>query len=400
MSDIFQNGDITTLHRLGGGGVARIERELCTFQKSTPIALVLPCHVRDLRTLSAIAAELRNVRYLRQIIVGLDGAPRRADFLRARRSVATMPVPPLIVWNDGPRMRRLHRALAGAGFAAGPAGKGRNVWICTGAVLAFAEAAAIAVHDCDVVTYERELLARLCHPVVHPALGFDFCKGWYARFNRRLHGRVMRLLVTPLLRALRGTLGEHPLLTFLDTFRYPLAGEFAMSTTLARRVRMHGDWAFDIGLLAEVSRHCAPRAICQGELCENYDHKHQRLSPRDSARGLHRMAADIVRAILGRLADEGLQLDAACHRALHRDYARHATDLVRRYAADAAFNGLAFSRAEELAAIAVFAGCIRAAQPAAAAPLIPDWDSVQAARPNFLPELRTAILADAAGAGD
>ena len=62
-------------------------------------------------------------------------------------------------------------------------------------------------------------------------------------------------------------------------------------------------------MLAEVFRNSAPRSICQAELCENYDHKHQELSPRDPEKGLNRMAVDIMRSIFRRMASEGIKLD-------------------------------------------------------------------------------------------
>ena len=52
-----------------------------------------------------------------------------------------------------------------------------------------------------VLSLFSALLARLCYPVAHPSLGFDFCKGYYARVTEKLNGRVMRLLITPRLRA-------------------------------------------------------------------------------------------------------------------------------------------------------------------------------------------------------
>ena len=49
----------------------------------------------------------------------------------------------------------------------------------------------------------------------------------------RINGPVARLYLTPLLRSLKTIFGHLPVLYFLDSFRYPLAGEFAMSATLA-----------------------------------------------------------------------------------------------------------------------------------------------------------------------
>ena len=59
------------------------------------------------------------------------------------------------------------------------------------------------MHDCDILTYKREMLARLIYPVANPTFSYKFCKGYYSRIaNNSMNGRVCRLLVTPLLRAL------------------------------------------------------------------------------------------------------------------------------------------------------------------------------------------------------
>jgi glucosyl-3-phosphoglycerate synthase len=257
----------------------------------------------------------------------------------------------------------------------------------------------VAVHDCDILTYSRELLARLCYPVAHPSLGFDFCKGYYARVTERLNGRVMRLLVTPLLRALKSIIGQHPYLVYMDTFRYPLAGEFSMDLDVVRRIRIPADWALEVGMLSEVIRNCAPRAICQSELCDNYDHKHQELSARDADRGLNKMAADIARAFFQRMAAEGIKLDAGLFDTLMSAYMRQAEDTLRFYAADSALNGLKYPRHEEETAVATFVRSIRLAskqlqEDPLGAPLISNWNRVESALPNFLDELREAVRLD------
>ena len=401
MADFFQSGALATLHRLGPPRVPELEAELTTFARERPIALVLPCHLRDLggRGLAAIVRELAHVPYLQQIVVGVDGATRRADWLKARAFFRKLPQPTTLLWNDGPRLRRLLKKLDAHDFSAGPTGKGRNVWLCLGVVLAGEQARVVAVHDCDILTYSRELLARLCHPVAHPSLGFDFCKGYYARVTDRLNGRVMRLLITPLLRALRGLVGAHPFLVFLETFRYPLAGEICLEADLARRLRIPCDWALEVGVLAEVFRNAAPRAICQSELCDNYDHKHQELSPRDASHGLHRMAIDIARSLFHRLAAEGIRLDAALLDTLLSTYLRQADDALRSYAADASINGLEYPRHDEERAVATFAHSLRTAGKAfqkapAEYPLIPSWNRVESALPHFLEELREAVRLD------
>jgi glucosyl-3-phosphoglycerate synthase len=342
MSDFFQTGAIATLHRLGTSDVPRMERELTAFAQETPVALVLPCHVRELgsKALRHIVRELKAVPYLAQVVVGVDGATRRTEFERARRLFGQLPQPTALLWNDGSRLKALLERLEEADLSAGAGGKGRNLWICFGYVLACEKARMVAVHDCDILTYSRELLARLVYPVAHPSLGFDFCKGYYARVTDRLNGRVMRLMMTPLVRALKSILGPHPYLVYMDTFRYPLAGEFAMDLDLVRRVRIPHDWSVEVGLLAEVYRNCAPRAICQSELCQNYDHKHQEISPRDPDKGLNRMAADIAASLFHRMAAEGIKLDAGLFDTLLSAYNRQAEDTLRFYNADSVINGM------------------------------------------------------------
>lgn len=401
MSDFFQTGAIATLHRLGAPNIARLEAALETYAEETPIALVLPCHIRELGTkaLKLITRELERVRYLKQIVVGIDGATRARDWHRARKIFGRLPQNVTLLWNDGPRMRALFHKLEDAELNPGPGGKGRNVWICFGFVLASEQARMVAVHDCDILTYSRELLARLCYPVAHPSLGLDFCKGYYARSTDRLNGRVMRLLVTPMLRALKSILGPHPFLVYLDTFRYPLAGEVCLDVDLVRRVRIPHDWALEVGMLAEVFRNCAPRAICQSELCDNYDHKHQELSVRDVEKGLNKMAVDISKSIFRRMAAEGIKLDAGLFDTLLSAYSRHAEDSLRVYAADAAINGLIFPRHEEETAVTTFVRGIRTAAKAILedplwSPLIANWNRIQSALPAFLDELNETVRLD------
>jgi glucosyl-3-phosphoglycerate synthase len=400
MSDFFQTGAIATLHRLGRTDVERLEGELRMFAEETPIALVLPCHARELDTpaLRAIVRELKYVNYLKQIIIGLDHATPR-EWKQARRFFGQLPQQPTLIWNDGPRLKRLYRRLEQSDLPVGRRGKGLNVWTCFGYVLASEQSRMVAVHDCDISTYNRELLARLCYPVAHPSMGFDFCKGYYARYTSKLNGRVMRLMMTPLLRSLLGLIGPHPLLIYMDTFRYPLAGEFSLDLDLIRRNRIPADWGLEVGLLADVFRNSAAKSICQAELCENYDHKHQELSVRDPEKGLNKMAVDIAKSLFRTMAAEGIKLDSGLFDTLLSAYVRKAEDTLRYYAADAALNGLEFDRHQEEVAVTMFVRSIRAAARAflddpLGAPLIPNWNRVHSALPNFLDELNAAVRAD------
>ncbi len=400
MADFFQDGSMATLHRLGKPNIARLEADLHEFSKQTPIALVLPCHVRELGTkaLRGILRELKNVTYIRQIVVGIDGA-NAANWKRAKSTFGQLPQNPVLLWNDGPRMKRLLEQLIESDLDPGPSGKGRNLWLCFGYVLASEKSRMVAVHDCDILTYSRELLARLCFPVAHPHLGFDFCKGYSARFTDKLNGRVMRLLFTPLIRSLQSIIGDHVFLNYLDTFRYPLSGEVSLDHDIIRRARVPSDWGVEVGMLAEVFRVSSPKSICQVDMAECYDHKHQELSARDTAKGLNKMATDIVKCVFRTLAGHGVKLDVGIFDTLLSAYIRKAEDTMRFYAADAEINSLKYDRHQEELAVATFVRSIRSdakeylVDPLGD-PMIPNWNRVEAALPHFFKAFDKAVMLD------
>ena len=407
MADFHQSGAISTLHRLGTPNVPRLEKELQSYSRIRPISLVLPCLTSEIHGpgLKGIIDTLRGVRYLRQIVVSISGADEeRGEYEDMRQvfdGVETLDGrPPVLLWNSGPRVKSLYKLLEGEGLDPGASGKGRSTWLAFGYVLATNVSRVIAVHDCDIRTYDRELLARLCYPTAHPNLNYEFAKGYYGRVADRLYGRVTRLFVTPLLRAMKATLGSHPLLDYLDSFRYPLAGECSMTTDLARINRIPGDWGLEMGTLVEVYRNCSLKRVCQVELAENYDHRHQELSEDDNSRGLHRMVADIASSTIRNLASYGVEFDAGFLNTITAAYRRTAQDAIASYSDDAALNGLVFDRHEEELAVETFTRALRGAglgfvHDPMDVPQIPNWNRVASALPGFMEELREAVDADA-----
>lgn len=400
MADFYQTGMVATLHRLVESGHERLEQELMAYAAQRPVALVLPALFSEFegQAMPHIIEQLQEVRYLRQVILTLARADE-AQFAQARRCLAGLPAEVRVIWNDGPRIESLYMKLRRNNLPVGNDGKGRSCWLAYGYVLASRKSDVIALHDCDILTYDRELLARLIYPVANPNINFEFCKGFYARVTDRMHGRVTRLLVTPLLRSLQKILGPMPLLQFLDSFRYPLAGEFAMMADLARANRIPGDWGLEIGVLAEIFRNCAVKRVCQSEICRNYDHKHQALLPDNPGQGLMKMAIDIAKTLFRTLSSEGAVFSSGVFRSLETIYIRTAEDTITRYHADALIDGLGFDRHEEEVAVETFAKSIRLAAEAfmedpLGQPLIPNWNRVIAALPEFLDELREAIDAD------
>jgi glucosyl-3-phosphoglycerate synthase len=339
------------------------------------------------------------VPYISQIVIGLDRAD--ADqYRRAHEFFSCLPQHHRILWHDGPRLTALDEELRQLDLAPREMGKGRNVWYCMGYILASNTAESIALHDCDIVTYDRSLLARLIYPVAHPQFNYEFCKGFYARVARgRIHGRVSRLLVTPLLRALKKTVGEMEYLDYMDSFRYPLAGEFSFRRDVLRDLRIPSDWGLEIGVLSEMYRNYANNRLCQVDIADTYDHKHQSLSASNDREGLSRMSIDICKALFRKLATRGVTLSPEIFRTVKATYYRIALDFVETYSADAIMNGLEFDIHREERAVELFADNIMKAGEAflhrpKERPFIPSWSRVSSAVPDVLDRLCEAVEQD------
>ncbi|HZV47653.1 MAG TPA: hypothetical protein VFG06_09960 [Thermodesulfovibrionales bacterium] len=400
MADFYQTGVIATFHRLGSVDLDKIEAELSWYTAERPIALVLPSLYSELEgdALKGIIRELREVKYIKEIVVTL-GPATEAEFRYAREFFSILPQKTRIIWNTGPRIDAIYQAIEDAELPIGEPGKGRSAWMAYGFILSEQYIHGIALHDCDIVTYDRGLLARLCYPVTNPNLDYDFCKGFYSRVTDRLHGRMTRLLVTPLIRSLQKILGYLPILVFFDSFRYPLAGEFSMDVDLARVNRIPGDWGLEVGVLAEVYRNTSIRRVCQVDIAENYEHKHQDLSPDDASKGLHKMCVDICQSVFRTLASEGIVFSDGIFKTLVATYVRTAQDMLKRYQDDAAINNLFFDRHEESLAVETFTNGVKKAaeiitEDPLGVPLIASWDRVTSAIPDILDKIKEAVEDD------
>lgn len=404
MSDFHQNGVITDFHNLTRRPVETLEAELLGFSQRRPMSLILPSLYSELEgpALASIVDEIAQVPYLAEVVIGLDRADRE-QFLHARAFFARLPQPHRILWNDGPRLRALDDELEAQGLSPREPGKGRNVWFCAGFVQASGQGEVVGLHDCDILTYDRGLLARLFYPVAHPHFNYEFCKGYYPRIAEgKLNGRVSRLMVTPLLRALKKIHGPLPYLEYLDSFRYALSGEFSMRAEVLDGIRIPADWGLEIGVLSEVHRNYSTKRLCQVDLADAYDHKHQPVSEQDATAGLNRMSLDIAKALYRKLATQGVTFSAEGFRTLKATYYRLALDLIEAYDHDAVMNGLSLDRHAEERAVELFAANLLEAGSAfldnpGERPFIPSWNRVRAAIPDILPRLHAAVEADNQG---
>ena len=120
-----------------------------------------------------------------------------------------------------------------------------------------------------------------------------------------------------------------------------------MVRDLAWTNRIPGDWGLEIGVLAEVYRNCALRRICQADIADAYDHKHQTLSDQNPDAGLLKMCVDITKSLFRNLASEGVVLSDGALKTLRATYLQAAQEAISRYENDAAINSLTFDRHQE-----------------------------------------------------
>jgi glucosyl-3-phosphoglycerate synthase len=396
MSDFHQHGPITTIHRLGNPDPRLLERELAALPAKSRPVLILPCHARELGSpaLRRIASELQKTRFLKRIIVGLDGAdaPTAQKAVRFFKGIGKNTT---VLWNDGPAVGALLGEMERLGLEPGPAGKGRNLRICLGWFLACTEAPCAAIHDCDIANYDQGMLVRLAYPVAAAGMGFEVSKAFSARFSTRLDGRAMRLLAAPLIRAMSGMDGLAENIAPLGFLRYPLSGEICLSRRVAGLLALPSDWGVETAMMGGAFRVCDPQRICQVDIAESHDHRHQALSEKDPSSGLNKMGFDIALCLL-RLASAGNSgAGARDFSRLVSEYRRAAKPLLDSYAADARMNLLEYDRELEKRTVDLFADCIRRAvrehRTNHLAPVgAPPWEKVLKSHPQLGDLLRKA----------
>ena len=401
MSEFSQNGIISTLHDFGTKSTKEIEGELLKFSSERKMELILPCLFSEIEgdALPNIVSEIKKTNYLDHIIIGLD----KANEDQARKAwtfFEELETPFTILWNDGPNLKKLDKELKKKDLAPSEKGKGRNVWYCIGMSIARDTARSVALHDCDIKTYDRRMLAKLFYPVVNPLFNFEFCKGYYPRVaHNKMGGRVARLLVFPLITALEKTIGKSDYLEFMKSFKYPLAGEFSFRRNILPELRISSDWGIEVGILSEMQRNFSPQNICQVDLADSYDHKHQDLSINNDQMGLSRMSIDIIKTIIRKLATQGNSFSTETFRSLKATYYRSALDLIDIYRSDAQMNGLKFDSHMEERAVELFALNIMKAgehffKNPMVTPFIPTWSRVKSAIPDILTKLKKAVEED------
>jgi len=396
--DIKQD-EITTLHELCLDK-KKLIKTVSDVAAERPVSVIMPMLYKEIKNdaLPNIKKGLNKCNYLKEVIIPL-AAKNEKEFKQVKRFFSDLKVSHLVMWCNGPKITRLLDNLKKDDInVLKYRGKGRDVWLAMG--IASIRSYAIAFHDADVLGYTEMIPTKLLYPIVEHELDFKFNKGYYARVNlekKILYGRVFRLFLHPLLRSFVDEIGSEPnFVRFLRSFRYPISGEFALTSDLARDLDIPGDWGIEIGVMAEMYRNVISKRICQTDL-GFYDHKHQRMG--DNEKGLTKMTNDILKTLLRVLIEEDhIQVSRESLISLRVLYQRHAQDIIRKYHADAHFNNLKYDRHLEETMVEKFsrqilnAGISYMRKPVGTR--IPDWLRTISARKKIREQLLEVVIED------
>ena len=297
----------------------------------------------------------------------------------------------------------MYQLLAENDLQVGGDGKGRSAWIAYGYVLSREESKVIALHDCDIVNHSRELVAqavlsrRLTHHRLRLLQGI-LCPG--DGQDARPGDTAVRDAPHP--QPGKAPRAVSPFSSSSTAFATPGGRVFDADRT--RRInRIPNDWGLEVETLAEVYRNYSLRRICQAELCETYEHKHQALSAEDPKTGLMKMAIDIAKSVFRNLAIEGIILspERAAARSSSTTSARPRT---RSSATGTTPPSTAWCSTDHQESIVVEA-FTRALQMAGRtffedplySPLIPNWNRVISAIPSVLERVQELVEKENAG---
>jgi glucosyl-3-phosphoglycerate synthase len=329
----YAQDSVTTIHRLTDA-VPELPSNSAVV---VPIAAgdeetVAPTHIFE--TLASVGPT--------QVIVPFRGSATAAT--QFQRWLSGFDIATTVIWCNAPTIG----SLLGEYGLDGTTGKGRDVWLGLG--LAASAADYIAVHDADAATYSTAHVPRLLAPLKRD---HAFTKGYYARIeDNTLYGRLARLFVAPLLSALPDTYND-PLLSYLSAFRYPLAGEFALTADVARTIRAQRAWGLEIGILGETYGAVGPDATAQVDLgVHKHDHR-----PVGGHGGLATMAGEVGSALFRVLEDHDRKPE---YDHLQKTYRDTAATLIDQYETDATINGLRYDRASEQQQVKTYAKQIKA----------------------------------------
>ncbi|MFM2177957.1 MAG: hypothetical protein RL015_2055 [Verrucomicrobiota bacterium] len=361
MADFYQHALLPTLHHLSTPDSTAREAELSDLAQERPIVLLLPALHQEVErpALPAILSQISEVPYISEVVLsmnGMDEAQMQQAKSLCREWVGEKKL--TLLWNDGPALKLANRQFDEAGALGG---KGANIWMGLAYLKAAGHKGIIVSHDTDILGYKRDLLAKLSYPIAHPRLGYRYVKGYYSRVADRLYGRVTRLLIFPLIQAFQEVLGPMPLLNHLESFRYPLSGEFAGDCTTLASFEIPSAWGLEIAMLCEAQRLLKVSEMCQVDIGFHYEHRHRQLEAGVLEPGLVHAAADVARCLAHQILRHAQERSAeSLLKVVLEHYRRRSLEWMDRYEHVALLNGLHYDRAEEAMAVSAFTEALEA----------------------------------------
>jgi len=357
----FQQGLITTIHEYGVTG--NLLKELNKSLKRRSTSILIPCLYEEFErpALKDIREVLKNLTGLNELVIALSA--KTAEQVKAAKSFFdSMPFPVHVQWTNSPSVIELLKSQEKNGLELlGTPGKGWAVW--QGIGVATRKSEVVALFDADIRTFSPLYPSRMILPLLDESYGISYVKAFYSRLSletNQLQGRATRLFVGPLLASLEQLVGKGPFLQYLQSFRYPLAGEFAFTKALAMNLRIPCDWGLEIGLLSEVYRNVRTSKIAQVDL-GLFDHKHKNIG-KSSKEGLQKMCTEILSSVLrGLMEHEARTLTSSQLANLEVLYRRAGEDRVKLIRLDSSVNQLPYSRHKEELAVHTFGKLLRPA---------------------------------------
>ena len=345
-------------------------------------SILIPCLYEEFEraALKDIREVLRSLTGLNELVIALSA--KTLEQVKAAKSFFdSMPFPVHVQWTNSPSVIELLKNQETNGLELlGTPGKGWAVW--QGIGVATRKSEVVALFDADIRTFSPLYPSRMILPLLDESYGISYVKAFYSRLSletNQLQGRATRLFVGPLLASLEQLVGKGPFLQYLQSFRYPLAGEFAFTKDLAMNLRIPCDWGLEIGLLSEVYRNVRTSKIAQVDL-GLFDHKHKNIGD-SSKEGLQKMCTEILSSVLrGLMEHQAETLTSTQLATLEVLYKRVGEDRVKQFGLDSAVNQLPYDRHEEELSVQKFAKLLRpATQDYLASPTtqqLPSWSRV------------------------
>jgi glucosyl-3-phosphoglycerate synthase len=390
----FQQGLITTIHEYG---VTRnLLKELNKSLKKRSTSILIPCLYEEFErpALKDIREVLKDLTGLNELVIALSA--KTVEQVNAAKSFFdSMPFPVHVQWTNSPSVIELLKSQEKNGLELlGTPGKGWAVW--QGIGVATRKSEVVALFDADIRTFSSLYPSRMILPLLDESYGISYVKAFYSRLSletNQLQGRATRLFVGPLLASLEQLVGKGPFLQYLQSFRYPLAGEFAFTKDLAMNLRIPCDWGLEIGLLSEVYRNVRTSKIAQVDL-GLFDHKHKNIgdSPKE---GLQKMCKEILSSVLrGLMEHQAETLTSTQLATLEVLYKRVGEDRVKQFGLDSAVNQIPYDRHEEELSVQKFAKLLRpATEDYLACPTtqqLPSWSRVLSCEDKLQEDLAIA----------